>query len=106
MSKNNDGVLQFILLSFLVLLTDLCGKDAFLDAWKYQHCWTISRSLWEAPSSFDFFSVWKSKSHYVNENFEFENFLKSGTGDDVDDLSKLLMVAYVILGILPHLGIC
>lgn len=106
MCKNNDGVLPFILLSFLVLLAYWCGKDAFLNAWKYQHCWTISRSLWEAPSSFDFFLVWKSKAHHVNENFEFENFLKYSAGDDVDDFSKLLMVAYVILGLLPRLAVC
>lgn len=106
MCKNNNGVLKFVLLLLLVLLANLCGKDAFVDAWKYQHCWTISRSLWEASSSFDFFLVWKSKVHHINKNFEFESFLKCETGDDVDDFSKLLMVAYVILGLPKHVRLC
>ena len=51
----------------------------------------MSRPLWEAPSSFDFFRTWKA--YHVIENFEFESFLKTGRADDVDDFSKVLMVA-------------
>jgi len=52
----------------------------------------MSHSLWEAPSSFDFFLSWRTKAHYVVGNFEFANFLKTGRGDEVDDFSKVLMV--------------
>jgi hypothetical protein len=47
--------------------------------------------LWEAPSSFDFFQTWKE--YQVIGNFEFEGFLKTGSADDADDFSKVLMVA-------------
>jgi hypothetical protein len=53
----------------------------------------MSRPLWEAPSSFDFYLIWRNKAYCVMENFEFESFLKTGRGDDVDDFSKILMVA-------------
>lgn len=53
----------------------------------------MSRSLWEAPSSFDFSLAWRNKTHHIIQNFEFDNFLKIGNGDEVDDFSKLLMVA-------------
>jgi hypothetical protein len=64
--------------------------DVFFGAWKYLHCWTMSRPLWEALSSFDFFRRWKT--YHIIRNFEFENFLKTGRADDVDDFSKVLMV--------------
>jgi hypothetical protein len=52
----------------------------------------MSRPLWEAPSSFDFFVVWRNKAHRVIENFDLEIFLKTGSGDDVDDFARVLMV--------------
>jgi hypothetical protein len=68
----------------------LTCKDAFFAAWKYLHCFTVSRPLWEAPSSFDFFQKWKA--YHVVQNFEFEDFVKTGRAEDVDDFSKVLLV--------------
>ncbi|KAK9482017.1 hypothetical protein V1527DRAFT_477764 [Lipomyces starkeyi] len=83
--------------SFLGLWNLMCkiNNDVFYGAWKYLHCWTMSRPLWEASSSFDFFLSWRNKAHHVIGNFDFESFLKTGKGGDVDDFSKVLMVAYM-----------
>lgn len=51
----------------------------------------MSRPLWEAPSSFDFFQTWKAP--HVIENFELESFLKTGRADDVNDFAKVFVVA-------------
>ncbi|KAH8597060.1 hypothetical protein B0O99DRAFT_593341 [Bisporella sp. PMI_857] len=83
--------------AFLGLWSIMC-KDydaTFFDVWKYPHRWTISRPLWEAPSSFDFFLIWRNKAYPIIENFDFESFLKTGISDDVDDFSKVLMVTYM-----------
>lgn len=54
----------------------------------------MCRSSWEASSSFDFFQSWRA--YHVIENFDLENFLKTGKPDDVDNFSKVFMVAYVL----------
>jgi hypothetical protein len=92
MCKNNDGKpLSFAFHQITPI--KLRGKDAIFGAWKYLHCWTLSRPLWEAPSSFDFFQIWKNKAHHVIDNFEFGSFIETGEVENVDDFSKLLMVA-------------
>ena len=54
----------------------------------------MSRPLWEALSSFNFIQT--RKTYHVIENFELESFLQTGTADDVDDFSKVFIVAYVV----------
>ena len=51
----------------------------------------MSRPLWEAPSSFDFIQT--RKTYHVIENFELKSVLQTGTADDVDDFSKVFIVA-------------
>ena len=62
-----------------------------LGAWTHNHRWTLSRHLWEADSSFDFFRRWRDQAHYVINNYSLEKFLKYGNGDDVDDFAEILL---------------
>ncbi|KAH8167229.1 hypothetical protein CIB48_g1042 [Xylaria polymorpha] len=62
-----------------------------------------SSHLWNAQNSFDFFRAWKEKPFYIINTFDFEDFLKAGTGDDLDEfafyfltLSMMLLVARLI----------
>lgn len=64
-----------------------------MEIWEKPHRWTLSKQLWEAPSSFDFFRLWRDKPHHVIEGFNFEEFLKTGRGEHVDEFAKILMVA-------------
>lgn len=63
-----------------------------LGAWKHLHYWTVSRPLWEAPSSFEFFVAWKENPHFIVANFEVGGLLKNARGEDVDDFMKLMVV--------------
>jgi len=55
----------------------------------------MSKQLWEAPTSFDFFQVWKEKPQHVIEGFNLEGFLKAGSGADVDEFGRLLLVEFM-----------
>jgi len=35
--------------------------------------------------------MWKEKPHYIIDNYSFENFLKYGRGDDVDEFAEILL---------------
>lgn len=59
--------------------------------WDLTHRWTLSRHLWEADSSFDFYRMWKEKPHYIINNFTLDNFLKYGRGDEVDEFAEILL---------------
>lgn len=61
------------------------------NPWAYTHRWTLSRHLWEADTSFSFFRMWKEKPHYVINNYAFDDFLKYGRGDDVDEFAEILL---------------
>ncbi|CAI4219661.1 unnamed protein product [Parascedosporium putredinis] len=63
--------------------------------WDRAHRWTMSKQLWEAPTSFDFFQVWKEKPQHVIEGFNMEGFLKAGSGADVDEFGRLLLVEFM-----------
>lgn len=80
------------------LLLDSSSTEMYTDvlgAWKYLHYWTVSRSLWDAPSSFDFFVLWKEKPHHFMANFEVGTLFETARGEDVDEFSKLMIVMYV-----------
>ena len=61
------------------------------DPWAYTHRWTLSRQLGEADSSFTFYRMWKEKPHFIINDYSFEDFLKSGRGDDVDEFAEILL---------------
>ncbi|KAI0433661.1 hypothetical protein F5Y09DRAFT_298455 [Xylaria sp. FL1042] len=62
-------------------------KAADIGNMKFIHRWTLSSHLWNARNSFDFFRAWREKPSYIISNFDFDNFLKTGTGDDLDDFA-------------------
>lgn len=64
-------------------------------AWAYTHRWTLSRPLWEASSAFEFQRLWKETPQFIISNYSFDNFLKHGRGDDVDDFAEILMTVSV-----------
>ncbi|KAK8194226.1 hypothetical protein M8818_007414 [Zalaria obscura] len=53
------------------------------------------RHLWEAPSSFDFYRAWREKPKWAISNLFFEEFLKDGKGEDMDEFSRFLLVVYM-----------
>ncbi|KAI8949641.1 hypothetical protein F4801DRAFT_590918 [Xylaria longipes] len=64
------------------------------------HRWTLSRMitrsshLWNAQNSFDFFRAWKEQPLYIISTFNFDDFLKSGTGDDLDEFAFYFLTIY------------
>jgi hypothetical protein len=63
--------------------------------WAYMHRWTLSSHLWNAPSSFEFFQAWREKPLWIISAFEFDDFVKNGCGDDLDEFAKALLTMYV-----------
>ncbi|KAJ8129624.1 hypothetical protein O1611_g4005 [Lasiodiplodia mahajangana] len=53
-----------------------------------------SYHLWDAQNSFDFFQAWKEKPIYIISSFDFVDFLKTGTGDDLDDFTFYFLTLY------------
>ncbi|KAI8965285.1 hypothetical protein F5Y11DRAFT_362272 [Daldinia sp. FL1419] len=58
-----------------------------LGDWEYVHRWSLSRHLWIATNPLDFHRAWKEKPMWVISAFRFDDFLRSGKGDDVDDFA-------------------
>ncbi|KAI1425376.1 hypothetical protein F5Y12DRAFT_372727 [Xylaria sp. FL1777] len=50
--------------------------------------------LWNANNSFDFFRAWKEKPFYIISSLKFEDFLKTGTGDDLDEFAFYFLTLY------------
>ncbi|KAI1330968.1 hypothetical protein F5Y16DRAFT_320686 [Xylariaceae sp. FL0255] len=73
---------------------DSCDDDD-LGPWAFVHRWTLSKPLWEANSSFDFQRAWKDNFHFIISNFSFENFLKNGRAEDVDEFAEILLNVYI-----------
>ncbi|KAH8883952.1 hypothetical protein GQ53DRAFT_406735 [Thozetella sp. PMI_491] len=95
----SESVRRTILMAyaFIVVWQILSEREEaeFFSSWQYLHRWTLSRQLWEAPSSWDFFQSWKTTPRYVIGNLDFESFLKTGRGEDLDGYSKFLLVVYM-----------
>ncbi|OTA97924.1 hypothetical protein M434DRAFT_26321 [Hypoxylon sp. CO27-5] len=66
-----------------------------LGNWQFVHRWTLSRHLWTATSSFDFFRAWKEKPMWIIPAFYFDEFLRTGKGDDVDDFALVFLTLLV-----------
>ncbi|KAI0136664.1 hypothetical protein BJ170DRAFT_24302 [Xylariales sp. AK1849] len=65
-----------------------------LGVWAYVHRWTLSSHLWNATDSFSFFEAWKNRPFYIIAGFQFENFLKTGSGDDLDDFARIFLTIW------------
>jgi hypothetical protein len=66
-------------------------KTSASSAWAQVHRWTLSKYLWEAPDSFEFFQAWRDKPLFVLSGFNFDEFLKTGTGDDLDEFANMFL---------------
>jgi hypothetical protein len=89
-------VIVYLSPNFSALKNSVDGSIEDMGPWASVHLWTLSRHLWEAPSSFDFFHIYREKPHYTISNVFFDDFLKEGKGDDVDDFGRILLVVYVL----------
>ncbi|KAI1734774.1 hypothetical protein F4680DRAFT_437373, partial [Xylaria scruposa] len=70
-------------------------KSADLGDWgTTHHRWTLSSHLWNAQNSFDFFRAWKEQPFWIISTFNFDDFLKTGTGDDLDEFAFYFLTLY------------
>ncbi|KAL7628597.1 hypothetical protein AAE478_000112 [Parahypoxylon ruwenzoriense] len=69
-----------------------------LGNWQYIHRWTLSKHLWDAMNPLDFFQAWKEKPFWIITAFDFNDFLRTGTGNDVDDFALLFLTLWVYKG--------
>ncbi|KAI1482551.1 hypothetical protein F4774DRAFT_406725 [Daldinia eschscholtzii] len=58
-----------------------------LGDWQYVHRWTLSRHLWTAMDPLDFHRAWKEKPMWIISALHFDDFLRTGKGDDIDDFA-------------------
>ncbi|KAI4869272.1 hypothetical protein F4820DRAFT_46693 [Hypoxylon rubiginosum] len=59
--------------------------------WQYVHRWTLSSYLWNATDPLDFFKAWKEKPMWIISAFHLDEFLRTGTRDDVDDFGLVFL---------------
>jgi hypothetical protein len=52
----------------------------------------FSAHLWNAKTAFDFALAWNNKKHFIIEDLDFTEVLKSAKAEDVDTFSKMMMV--------------
>ncbi|KAI1329123.1 hypothetical protein F5Y16DRAFT_366771 [Xylariaceae sp. FL0255] len=71
-----------------------CQKPKITDEWEFAPRWTLSSHLWNANSSFEFFRAWKEKPQWIIQSFKFDEFMKTGTGDDLDDFGLFFISIY------------
>ncbi|KUJ14697.1 uncharacterized protein LY89DRAFT_671121 [Mollisia scopiformis] len=94
-----ESVRRTVIIAYSVITLYGMMKDTYttddIGPWTYVHRWTLSRHLWEAESSFTFFRMWQEKPHFVINNYSFENFVKHGRGDDVDEFAEIMLNAQV-----------
>ncbi|KAM7193738.1 hypothetical protein V8F33_007672 [Rhypophila sp. PSN 637] len=70
------------------------GAPDDLGPWKYIYRWTLSRPLWEAEKSFDFYRAWEEKKpHFVIDNYALGEFLQHGRPELVDEFGKIILTA-------------
>jgi hypothetical protein len=68
-----------------------------VGVWTPVFRWTLPASLWNATNSFDFFQAWKEKPHWVISGFDYSEFLKNGSGDDLDEFARIFVTVSDIL---------
>ncbi|KXJ86537.1 hypothetical protein Micbo1qcDRAFT_219106 [Microdochium bolleyi] len=77
-----------------VLARQESTADACIGIWASVHRWTLSRHLWEAGDSYEFYKAWREKPSFVVESFDFAMFLETGKPDDVDSFARILMTMW------------
>ncbi|KAI1803352.1 hypothetical protein F4811DRAFT_572153 [Daldinia bambusicola] len=63
-----------------------------LGDWQYIHRWTLSRHLWTSTNPLDFHRAWKEKPMWIISAFRFDDFVRTGKGDDIDDFALAFLV--------------
>jgi hypothetical protein len=53
---------------------------------------TLSAALWEAKSPLEFAIAWNEKNHYLVEELDFSEVLRSANANEVDVFGRMLMV--------------
>ncbi|KAI1773989.1 hypothetical protein F4818DRAFT_88382 [Hypoxylon cercidicola] len=86
-------IISSVLKAFWELLK---GRDTPTDMgiWRYAHRWTLSKHLWDATDPIDFFRAWKEKPIWIISSFCLDEFLRTGTRDDVDDFALVFLTMY------------
>ncbi|KAI1213989.1 uncharacterized protein F4807DRAFT_207976 [Annulohypoxylon truncatum] len=85
-SVRRTYIICHALKTFWDLLKDRGDEDNF-GKWEYIHRSTLSRHLWTATNSFDFYRAWNEKPMWIISAFCFDEFLRTGKGDDIDDFA-------------------
>ena len=87
---DNKGTIKSLVLDFAANRNTECTK-----LWMYSHRWTLSRHLWESDSHSQFDLAWKREQQFIITNYSFEDFLRHGSGKDVDEFAEILLIASV-----------
>ncbi|KAI0894832.1 hypothetical protein F4806DRAFT_98234 [Annulohypoxylon nitens] len=68
------------------------GDEENLSKWEYVHRSTLSKHLWDAQNSFDFWRAWNAKPMWIISAFCFDGFLQNGKGEDLDDFALPFLI--------------
>ncbi|KAK3390050.1 hypothetical protein B0H63DRAFT_464706 [Podospora didyma] len=95
-SARRTIVMCYAVIMLFALMKDPDGQTEIDPGpWAYVHRWTLSRSLWEAGSSFEFDRMWKERPQFVVANFALESFLGQGRAEDVDEFAEIMLSVYI-----------
>ncbi|RYP76156.1 hypothetical protein DL771_001980 [Monosporascus sp. 5C6A] len=92
-SLRRTVIMGYVLKALWDLLKGGESEDAGV-VWAQAHRWTLSGHLWNAPGSFEFFRAWREKPLWIVSSFKFEEFAKTGTGDDLDEFAQHFLTLY------------
>ncbi|KAI1461896.1 hypothetical protein F4805DRAFT_186598 [Annulohypoxylon moriforme] len=90
-SVRRTYIIGLCLKTFWNLLKDR-DEESEIDSWEYVHRSTLSRHLWAAENSFDFWRAWNEKPMWIISAFCFDEFLQTGKGDDIDDFALAFLI--------------
>ncbi|KAJ1322948.1 RNA polymerase II-specific transcription factor-like protein [Microdochium nivale] len=93
-SVRRSCLMAFAIVSLWRVLAREDLQDTCIGVWARKHRWTLSRHLWEAADSFEFFRAWREKPFFVISSFDFAGFLETGKPGDVDDFARILMTLW------------
>lgn len=77
--------------AFVCMTKLLKNQEVSQEMWK-DLTFTASRSLWEAPSSVEFYRAWKDKPQYFIRDFDFKDFWSYARPDDMDDFTRTMLM--------------
>ncbi|KAK6008133.1 hypothetical protein QM012_000036 [Aureobasidium pullulans] len=81
--------------SLITVVQMLKQETCAPGAWMGRQPWTLSKSAWEAVSSFDFDRAWDTHPPEGITCLELDGFLAKGKPDDVDEFGRCMLVIYV-----------